>query len=1243
MGNSAVKEEYEAQELSSGLDDAACLELQSSSIFNDAFAAELFGQLPEYEGTELDDYDVDSLKDITSSAKMKRLMQIFGKAANTAPLVAEFDDLRVSREKDNADYFNMINMRTRLLQRVYHAYSRMLKTMNSKSMHNSTGDQYLRPMVKVGADFNSADALLTATSIKMSLSIMACLGPQNPSLFREFAESFLDLLCRSPALALSKVLNGSPQEESVKAIIDHTEKVIMQSTGSDRAHALALLLALGISSGSVGGILTLAEHLKDGSDTLPVTTEPFLKRLQEMRTELDLSWPQPFTIISNYMAKISSDDSEIDQSDFCSTIACDGVYLYVWDGLTQSIAKIGTGFHGSIAGNEYDRNSEIEAELVAHLGPKVYGKVDEQESEDEEKPAESVENTGPRRLRMLSGGVYFLIEDGRTIEECFGEEDFDDVETVEAGFEAEVLSEHNCNFPDGTACPVYGIGNNRYIASIAAREDTSDSNSDSEDCSSRGIHYNPVVELTGQSSLGDAGSDQIKRRLNSGTYKQARIVCANGKIYLWMLYLLGPFRVAVFSAGSMRLESIADVVLPIADLVKGRKKWLKQLSQFQGNAIGEESKEEDSMCEEKNAEDDDPEASLSLGPEIVLCSPGQISVMHTSSFDGEVPEDINQLLGSTDFYSEVDTEYCSFLFGEDDTDRTIAIDLGKSCVPQKFGAKLNNFEDPRTFDFFEVSVSANNSDFFVYGTTQGYVGRELMIEPSESQSYSGPKEIQYVKFRFGDGVDSDQSLGIYRLFASGFLAENAEADLSAPIICSDGRYLTFLTPHQLENDRTVKSLRVITVDPLVDMMIMSDSAYDFDTSQETLESASFACNGEKLLMIRRLESAPRVKKEKNMEFCVDKFDMRSKKLEFSKTCTFNEKTGYPFAVSYDARNNFIWGWDSFNCHVIRWRNSGFAPRFHSPCPVDYDDMLLSEFPEHRLNALSSLEKKTDMSSDVEAATLLCEIDRLAEVHSPPILPMAERKAYDEVEVNSAGYEDGCYCRLVHRGKIIHEASRGFNFCVLNDRFEVIDCKAFDTHGSNAASDRMADFIDTIEDGLVVLVGVMDSAKAELSSRGISALKTLGAEKLEKLVSRGSYALIGCKGCDSGDERVTQVMMTKKSGPAVVKRRIPSARVPLAIDSSPNTLKRLIRLIGNQYNILKQNSSSSVDKVILLTSIRLCTTTIFHLLRGTPSEEVATYISSEERSVIISFVTELLNTPPNLKVGKQLQMLPCGCL
>ena len=52
MGNIVGLKENVAKD-ATGLDDFACLEIQNSAVFNDAFVAEVYNSLPKYEGTEL--------------------------------------------------------------------------------------------------------------------------------------------------------------------------------------------------------------------------------------------------------------------------------------------------------------------------------------------------------------------------------------------------------------------------------------------------------------------------------------------------------------------------------------------------------------------------------------------------------------------------------------------------------------------------------------------------------------------------------------------------------------------------------------------------------------------------------------------------------------------------------------------------------------------------------------------------------------------------------------------------------------------------------------------------------------------------------------------------------------------------------------------------------------------------------------------------------------------------------------
>lgn len=1217
---------------SSGLDDLQCLEIPNSAIFNDNYASEIYDSLPNYEGTVLD-AAADDASGSGHSTKMKRLLEIFGKPPSGAPSVEDFPDLRV-RESDelNGDFVNMVKVRTRLLQRIHYAYSRRFNMTKLSKTSSSSSEKFLRSMHKGGAGFDNADALLTATSIKMSLSIMACLGPQNPELFKQFSASLQDLLSRCPPLALSKVLSGSPQGESVRAIVDYAGNVVSQSNGEDRAHALSLMFALAISSGSLGDVLKMIIHLKDGVDALPASSAPFVKRLEEMNTPLKLSWPSPSTIVGDFRAKLSQDEAAKECSDFCSTIAGDGMHLYVWNGLTKSIVKLGTGFHGTIAGTEYMVNSGIEAQLKDRLGTSIYGNNEEIINENTTLVAEdsTVPNTSDtvRRLRLTRAALVVVVDPDNDLAQCFEDENFEDTDMLEAGFETEIISEHSLCYP-GTeeSCMVYGIGDDRYVVSVDTQESDSSSNtegSDEESDSNMNFVLNlEIIEPSNGSGTGRITqlSDGSKR---SAVYTRARIASANGKIYLWMSYLLGPFRVAIFSTSALKLEDIEYVTLPVPELIKGRRMWEKSLMVEGGN--GEESKEEFDLQEEKVGEDLDveEEEEFEIRPEKVLCSPGSVSVTSTSSIASNVAWNapIAEVLGGSDFSLESDHEPLRFNDGDDD--QTIIIDLGAMYVPGTFGAKLRSIKTEFGVEFrhelFEIWVSANNIEFFKYGSCVDVSTTDVMIgTPAE---YVGPVEIQYVKYRFGS-----KAILVSKLFASGSERVKVIKSLPCPIMCSDGRYLTFLSVKRGSKSEPGCKLRVMTVDPLHRMSIKSDSVFDFDINLEQLENASFATNGEYLVMIHRSGFKIREKNEKTVDFTCAVFNLLARKEEGSHKATFSEKSGYPQAISYDSRNNCLWSWDNFENRVLRWRNAGYAPRFLPPRPAKTDDLLFSDSPIYRLEALASLSASSVSLGATDAARILCQIDRLADLHSPPIHSMADSKAYNEIEVASAGFEDGCFCRLMHRGQIVHEASRGFNIALLNDQFEVTDSRVFDTHASEASSDRMADFIESMEEGSIVLVGVMDSAKAELTSRGISALKTLGADRLDKLSNRSSYALIGYKGANADSANVTQIMTNKKEGAAVVKQRIPSPKVPLAVESSPLTVKNLVGLISKQYALFKEKKASDIDNMILLTCIRLLTTNIFHLLRGAPSEEIAEFLSADEKASLISFVIELINDPP----------------
>ena len=120
-----------------------------------------------------------------------------------------------------------------------------------------------------------------------------------------------------------------------------------------------------------------------------------------------------------------------------------------------------------------------------------------------------------------------------------------------------------------------------------------------------------------------------------------------------------------------------------------------------------------------------------------------------------------------------------------------------------------------------------------------------------------------------------------------------------------------------------------------------------------------------------------------------------------------------------------------------------------------------------------------------------------------------------IRVVSAGYEDGNVAEFwVDGQKIEGTNDRGLNVVVLKPTTLTIEKKrSFDTYHSSDNSQSFADYINQIQDGMIVLVAVRDEAVNNLNDRGRSVFASIGGLRPVQGPSayRCSYALIGIKG------------------------------------------------------------------------------------------------------------------------------------
>eukprot|EP00440_Ansanella_granifera_P015467 gb/GFBE01016813.1/.p1 GENE.gb/GFBE01016813.1/~~gb/GFBE01016813.1/.p1 ORF type:complete len:906 (+),score=172.47 gb/GFBE01016813.1/:1-2718(+) len=147
-------------------------------------------------------------------------------------------------------------------------------------------------------------------------------------------------------------------------------------------------------------------------------------------------------------------------------------------------------------------------------------------------------------------------------------------------------------------------------------------------------------------------------------------------------------------------------------------------------------------------------------------------------------------------------------------------------------------------------------------------------------------------------------------------------------------------------------------------------------------------------------------------------------------------------------------------------------------------------------------------------------------------------------VESAGFDDGSEAIFKVDGQILHKTRRrGITVVTLKqaagsqavELWEALEsAQTFDTHKSSA---ELIDFLASLPDGRVVLMGVSDEASVQLSEAAKSALRGYGALLTESLGYRSSYALVGRKGGPAWAEE----LRPRGGGRALAVSPVPAAR------------------------------------------------------------------------------------------------------
>lgn len=122
----------------------------------------------------------------------------------------------------------------------------------------------------------------------------------------------------------------------------------------------------------------------------------------------------------------------------------------------------------------------------------------------------------------------------------------------------------------------------------------------------------------------------------------------------------------------------------------------------------------------------------------------------------------------------------------------------------------------------------------------------------------------------------------------------------------------------------------------------------------------------------------------------------------------------------------------------------------------------------------------------------------------------------KLDVESAGYTVGNYVYFsVNDTRLVNTANqRGVNIAVI-DQYTgtLLSSAGFDTYADGEASSNLTNYINSIEDGRYVMLGVKDEAMNKFFEDARIAIQSLGGSvmNIDGISFRSSYALIGIAG------------------------------------------------------------------------------------------------------------------------------------
>jgi hypothetical protein len=362
--------------------------VQSISLFNDAFVTSLSDKLPSYGLEELSE-DGELKKGDSSLPEQKirfqQLMKIFSSceskgAGGTTEKVEDHPMLAVEKLSG----FEVMRLRrTRVLIQLFtnyyqneitvlKKYYETKKSLSSSLIPSADGSAYWRLPAVESAGSTSASSLTSVLSVGMTFTLAKAVGNENPVMLKTLIDFVLEALL-SKQVDLNKTV-GFDFLDTTNVVWQFAFDFFHSPLASKevKSSSFSVLLAIALMTGSVGKVVELAGYLLNGIDeSLIVDTRvhSLIHRCCDIVPKFDLIPPNNKANVEKFFFSLTDTISSAGGSRLVSkwsrnkphsvSMTVSKNFIYMFDGSTYSLIKIGSGGADTIPGEVLLTKSDL--------------------------------------------------------------------------------------------------------------------------------------------------------------------------------------------------------------------------------------------------------------------------------------------------------------------------------------------------------------------------------------------------------------------------------------------------------------------------------------------------------------------------------------------------------------------------------------------------------------------------------------------------------------------------------------------------------------------------------------------------------------------------------------------------------------------------------------------------------------------------------------------------------------------